>query len=597
MIFTEARKKTKTYGETILLCMYQRSLLLYFFGALTVMINTVLDGAITGHFLGESATAAFGLILPVFSLMSLAAVLLRSTSQAQIGSCLGSGDVPGANRMLRSILNSGCFLAVFLFLAFSVFREGVLSLLGIGKETSPELAPMISGYLLYFSPSLFPLMICPVLHPLMQFDGDGKRSLYAILCATAVNLAGDLLAVVIFRSGIGGIALATTLSCYTELAVLLLHFRKKNAILHPFRSSVPGKKLTKEMISGIPATLREFTSFLAGISLNRLTLLTGGERALAVLAVGNAVFPFLLSAAIAIGGTGLSLEMVSKGEYDRHAVNTVFRTGLFCSLIGCSAFAGIFMFLAGPVAAFAAGSSPENAAAAAFFLRCLALSLPFTALCRVVESHLIVLDRPRLASALSIAGGGILLMGTARIMGAARGMTGIWLAYPVSATAVVFIILLWWKAEVFFRSRHGKEKKPFKDSTECRELETTVFSEEEAVDFSEQVRRFCIENSMAPRACNAAALSIEEMASNVIRWGYRDKKNAGVDLRVVYREGELLLRFRDNGRIFNPEQYVRQFAVSDEDPAKNCGLRLISKMVKKMEYVCLVDCNVVLIEL
>jgi hypothetical protein len=56
----------KNDGETILRQMFHKCVFQNYLGAMTVMINTAIDGMIISHFLEGQATAAFGLIFPFF---------------------------------------------------------------------------------------------------------------------------------------------------------------------------------------------------------------------------------------------------------------------------------------------------------------------------------------------------------------------------------------------------------------------------------------------------------------------------------------------------------------------------------------------------
>lgn len=92
-----------------------------------------------------------------------------------------------------------------------------------------------------------------------------------------------------------------------------------------------------------------------------------------------------------------------------------------------------------------------------------------------------------------------------------------------------------------------------------------------------------------------AALCLEELVCNTLQWGYRSGKNSGVDVRAVCRGEDLILRFRDTGRLFDPTQYIRQFRAAPQDPAKNVGLRIVSGTAAEMRYITLLDCNIVIL--
>ena len=92
-----------------------------------------------------------------------------------------------------------------------------------------------------------------------------------------------------------------------------------------------------------------------------------------------------------------------------------------------------------------------------------------------------------------------------------------------------------------------------------------------------------------------AALCVEELACNTLQWGYDGKNSSGADIRIVYDKDHLTLRFRDSGRVFDPLLYTQQFTVSEKDPAKNVGLRIVSGLAVDMKYSCVADCNIVLL--
>ena len=104
-----------------------------------------------------------------------------------------------------------------------------------------------------------------------------------------------------------------------------------------------------------------------------------------------------------------------------------------------------------------------------------------------------------------------------------------------------------------------------------------------------------MERTTDKRISNLAALCIEEMAGNIIRWGYKNGRDLGADLRVVIEKEKITIRFRDNGVRFDPGQYIRQFEEMPHDPAGNFGLRMMAGLVDDMRYICLADSNVFII--
>ena len=376
--------------ETILHHMFHRCVRLNYLGALTVMINLVADGILISHFLGGQAAAAFGLVMPVYSLLNLFPCLLRTSAQAKLGAHIGRGDVDGAGQCVFYLLASGIAAAISLGLLLSLFRGTMIAVLCARADYDEQTVLWASEYLLCFAPAVFPLMLCAVLHPLVQIDGDEERSPRAIQIATTINLLGDLVNVLLFHGGMAGMAVATTLSCYGELLVLLTHFcRPETAVRLSAGGAFSAEKLF-QLSAGIPLMLREFCTFLSAIFLNRLASGINGEDGVAVLAIAGSLWIFLLPWAITVSRACMTMGSISSGEADSHAVHRVSALGRWYAFVPGTAYAALFILLSGPLALFCTGGDDRLLGLLLPYLRCMALTLPFVCYCQTVEAMLIV---------------------------------------------------------------------------------------------------------------------------------------------------------------------------------------------------------------
>lgn len=85
------------------------------------------------------------------------------------------------------------------------------------------------------------------------------------------------------------------------------------------------------------------------------------------------------------------------------------------------------------------------------------------------------------------------------------------------------------------------------------------------------------------------------MTANIVKHGFTGKANSVIDISVVKTEEDLLIKLKDNCRLFNPQEIDAIFV--PEDPCKNCGIRIVSKVCKFMEYYPLLGLNVLSIQL
>lgn len=580
----------KENGKKILKRMFHRSIRLNFSGSFAVMINTVADGMIISHFLGSRSAGAFGLVLPFLALIGLFGILLRTAAASGAGKCAGRGDTYGAGRLLYLLLCSACAVSLPLMALCTFFREFTLTAMQAGAGHSAEILSDASAYLLGLFPAMPALMTLSVLHPIMQIDGDGGRSPRAVTVGTAVNILVDIASACLLHSGMGGMAAATTLSCWAECIVLLLHFRRENALLRPRRPhSGPAsfKYLADSLRSASPIVPGQLTAFISGILLNRLAIQLAGAEALTVLGIGNSLWPILLAAATAVSSTCMLLGSICHGENDSRALNFTMRLGIWYALVPCSAYALLFFMAAGPMAAFCAGPEEAIVSMSSLYLRCLAVSLPFTVFSQLIVSFLVVTSQTLPAMAAAVLDGGAMILLFSALLGKIAGQAGFWPGRTAGALAAALCAF----ALACFR---GFLHDPAPDGT----LEdTTIYSMKEAVQISEKVRLLLRSCGFTGRVSSAAALCIEEFSAHILEWGYRNEVVYGADLRVCCRDGILTLRFRDDGRPFDLEHHAEKFAADPEDPAANAGLRIISGMASELRYINLAGANVLLIRI
>ena len=584
-------------GEVILRRMFHRCVFQNYLGAMTLMVNTAADGLIISHFLGNQAAAAFGIVFPIYSLLNFIPVLLRSSAQVTLGKYIGRGDLDSADRCIFYLLSVGVLAAIPFVLLLTVLRGAALVILSGQALYAERTLSLASDYLLWLTPAVFPLMLCPVLHPVMQMDGDAKRSPFAIQIAAVINLSGDMMNALVFHGGMAGMALATALSCYGELFVLFLHFRNTQTVLRPSAGGRSSPKQLMRLSEGFPLMLREIFSFLNGVLLNRLASRLGGESALAVLAIGNSVWVFLLPAVMAVSGACITLGSVSAGEADSRALHTVFLLGIWYSFLPCAAYAFVFFAASRPLAVFCSGGDLPLLSMTLPYLRVLAMSLPFVCFCQMTEAQLIVRSKARRSSVLGILDGGTIALALSWILSRFIGLSCLWYGRLAGSFLLALLALLFCSRPTSSDGEKSSLFSPPPSEETDAFLESTLYTAEEVTAFSEKLRTSFRMKGLSFRTVSIAALCVEELACNTLRWGYAATVNSGVDVRAVCRSSELILRFRDGGRLFNPEQYVGQFQFSSQDPSRNIGLRIVSAAASDMRYIPLVDYNVVILRI
>ena len=116
-------------------------------------------------------------------------------------------------------------------------------------------------------------------------------------------------------------------------------------------------------------------------------------------------------------------------------------------------------------------------------------------------------------------------------------------------------------------------------------LEMDISGITDTVAASRRAEQFCLENGQDARTASHIALCIEEMAGNVIRYGFQDGKAHHLSILLLNKPDYWVLRFRDDCRAFDPVHYVPQ---ENEQPI---GIRLVMALAGEARYTCSMNLN------
>jgi anti-sigma regulatory factor (Ser/Thr protein kinase) len=110
---------------------------------------------------------------------------------------------------------------------------------------------------------------------------------------------------------------------------------------------------------------------------------------------------------------------------------------------------------------------------------------------------------------------------------------------------------------------------------------------------SEEISNFCINNNIDNRSAQMIGLSSEEMISNIIKYGYNNKKQNFIDVNLKKIDNTLILRIRDDGMPFDPTKYE----VDNDQIYTTSGIKLVESITNKMQYMRILNLNNTILEI
>ena len=317
-----------------------------------------------------------------------------------------------------------------LFAALGLFFSGELAALLGADEEIFAMSRTYMQVLLLFSPAfiLNDIFVCYV-----RNDGNPQLSMAATAGGSFSNIVLDYVFMFPLGMGIFGAVLATGLAPVIGIAIMSPHWLKASKGFHAVRTGLSAAHVRNNLALGFPSLLAQLSSGIVIIVFNAIILrLTGNTGVAAYGVVAN------LSLVIAAVYTGIAQgiqPLVSReyGKGNKKAQRSFLTWALYSmAVLSVLLYAGIFLE-ADPIARIFNSENDLRLQEIAvpglklYFTAILfmgynvILSTYFTSVEKVIPAHVVSLLR-----------GLLLIVPAAFVMAGLWGMTGVWLAFPVT---------------------------------------------------------------------------------------------------------------------------------------------------------------------
>ena len=560
-------------------------------------VNGIVSSLFAGNYLGSDAMSAVGLYGPFGMLTGAVSTMFVG------GSLLLCGEYMGKNQVERTqAVFSLDLLATFVIAA--VFT--VLLVIAAGFDLLGVMAPdaavraVFNRYVLGMAIGIIPLMLGQQLSAFLSLEHRMKLTMAASLIYIAVNVLLNYLFVVVLHMEAFGLALASSLGVWTYFLVQAGHYFSGRSMLKLSFRDIHLREAADIVRIGLPGALSNGYQTIRSLIVNMLILNSVGAVGIAAFTASNS----LLNLFWAIPGGMLTVSRmlisISVGEEDRRSLVDIMRIVMYrCIPLMCAVSCGIILFSDPLTMLYYRDTAEEVFRLTRMCFRILPLCMPFSVMLmnfncygQISEKHLLVHLNSLLDGVVCVAGFSALLI---RPM----GLAGICTANVLNGVVTTLVIIGYsWIVRKQF-PRNMEELMVIPDDFGVPEedrMDLTVRQVDQVAAVSDAVHTFCRDKGIEERRAFLAALCLEEMAGNVVEHGFtKDHKKHSVDLRVVSKGDDLILRIRDDCIHFDPAE--RKDIVDPDDITKNIGIRIVYSMAEDIRYQNILGLNVLTIRL
>ncbi len=229
------------------------------------------------------ATSATQVVLPVMLIASAIGLSLGVGSASYISRLLGKKDVKTAEKVAMTALVTGIVLGVLTTLFNYLFMEDIFGFFGGNAENMA----LTIGYGKYILLGYTFMILNMILNNVLRSEGSAKYSMIGMSAGAILNIILDPIFIFVFKLGISGAAMATTLSNMVSFIILLSMFLNKRTLLKLRLKNISfNLKIYKEiLVIGLPTFFKQLLFSFSMKLLNTAASQYGGNDLLGTISI------------------------------------------------------------------------------------------------------------------------------------------------------------------------------------------------------------------------------------------------------------------------------------------------------------------------
>lgn len=554
-------------------------------------VNVIIDSAFASNLIGSDAMSATGLYGPLAKMLDTINALMFGGAQILCGKYLGENTLKRARGIFTLDVVVVTLIGFFTTILFMCFPS-----VAAGFCVSPDnpLTDDLIEYLRGIGIGVIPFLLGTQLTSFLQMEKKEKLGYIGIGGMFVANTICDYLFIKVLDMGIFGLGLATAVSNFVPVFVAIAYFMSKKAVFYLDKSSMRVKDLLSIAKNGFPTAGTQFMLVFKGIALNSIILHYVGSSGMASFTAVNSFGYVYWAVPAGMSSAMITLASVYTGEKDKSAIELLMKIYFKRAIpvvVGASFVLAALCYPLTNIYFHDPSSSVYSMTILGFIL--FPLYAPFSTFIVGMRDLWRCMGHMIAVNIIVVCDGILYVTGLSLILSMFFEMTGIWAAQLGGVVLLSLTIL------VMARIMCGKIPKSISDIccypegfgvTDDNRMTISIHNMEEVISISEAVIDFCSTHDIDKLTSNRAGLCIEEMAAIIVDHGFTGKKNDVVDISITKAEDELIIKFKDNCEQFNPAELDKIFY--PDDPIRNAGIRIVSKVCKEMEYRSLLGLNV-----
>lgn len=257
--------------------LYRKYLLPSISATLVTSIYILADTIMIGKGVGAMGIAALNIVLPVFNLFFGTGVLCGVGGGVLFSVYKGRGQAEKAGEYFTAAMVLAAVLSLFYFVAFQAFFDPITRVLGSNEGMREQVWSY--GKIIVAGAPAFVFSTC--LQALVRNDKAPKLAMAAVITSGILNVVLDYIFIFFMGMGMAGASLATVISSWVTVVILITHFFSPANTLK-FTKHVHLRETGKVFLNGFSSFILELTAGIVIFMFNRQLLVYVGDLGVVV---------------------------------------------------------------------------------------------------------------------------------------------------------------------------------------------------------------------------------------------------------------------------------------------------------------------------
>ncbi len=422
----------------------------YFFPTLLSLlfsaILNVTDGVFVGRGVGSDALAAINIAAPVFMIATGIGLMLGSGLSVVAAIHMSRENFKAANNS-TTLAFSATFLSGVILCMMVLLAPNQLCYIFGGSDI---LRPYVYDYLT----NLWAAMLCDTAMIAGMFairlDGSPRFAMMSNIIPALANIGLDYLFVFPLGMGIGGAAIATSISTVIGVLIIALYFiffsknlKIRKVDLGSFSHNV--REVLNMCKIGLPAFIGDTAiSFMLVVG-NYMFIGMLGEDGVAAFSVACYLMPMIFMFGNSIAQSAMPIVSYNHGCGQTERVNETFKLSIWVGIATGILITAFIYFFGGTLAKGFLDPTTHAYHIAEKGLPLFSLGFLFFTLNIVLIGYFQSIEKSRRATIFMILRGYLFLLIFSQIIPRCIGEPGLWLTVPISESATILLIIATWR--------------------------------------------------------------------------------------------------------------------------------------------------------